>query len=495
MEKYLYGAAVQGIQSFIFQTNELQDIVGASELVEEICTSEFEKYAEDGDSILRAAGNIKHIFNSKKECEKAVLDFPMKVMTAAPGITISQAVVKMDDESTDFAEAVNELERRLRMQRNCPMPSTTIGLMGVKRSAQTGLPLIKGDKGELLDAAKKAKQDHYDRHALCQKAFGANVPSGKFPFNISDITSKNDWIAIIHADGNGLGQVVQKVGKSPEAMKNFSASLDKATIAAAQEAWQRVSSSAHFGEAGGNSRYPLRPVVLGGDDLTVICRADFAVEYATAFMQAFEEQTEAKLGNLLKEYNVFGTTANRLTACAGIAFIKSSYPFYYGYELAEALCGEAKKSSKTLNPILSPSCLMFHKVQDSFVESFDKIESRELTAGEVSFKYGPYYTNETDDQPTVAHLLDRVDLLATDDGNKIKSHLRQWLTALIDSQEVAEQKAERVRSLLSDGGLKLLFDEATTFKEGGEDKEGKAGMKTSAYDILALASVKHQVTK
>lgn len=33
MTKYLYGASVQGIQQFIFQTNELKDIVGASELV------------------------------------------------------------------------------------------------------------------------------------------------------------------------------------------------------------------------------------------------------------------------------------------------------------------------------------------------------------------------------------------------------------------------------------------------------------------------------
>ena len=29
-------------------------------------------------------------------------------------------------------------------------------------------------------------------------------------YDIEDITDKNDWIAIIHADGNGLGQVVQK---------------------------------------------------------------------------------------------------------------------------------------------------------------------------------------------------------------------------------------------------------------------------------------------
>ena len=41
MNQYLYGAAVQGIQSFIFQTNTLREIVGASELVEEICTKMF----------------------------------------------------------------------------------------------------------------------------------------------------------------------------------------------------------------------------------------------------------------------------------------------------------------------------------------------------------------------------------------------------------------------------------------------------------------------
>ncbi len=39
--KYLYGAAVQGIQGFIFQTNKLKEIAGASEMVEQICTNEF----------------------------------------------------------------------------------------------------------------------------------------------------------------------------------------------------------------------------------------------------------------------------------------------------------------------------------------------------------------------------------------------------------------------------------------------------------------------
>lgn len=32
MGKFLYGAAVQGIQNFIFQTNSLKEIIGASML-------------------------------------------------------------------------------------------------------------------------------------------------------------------------------------------------------------------------------------------------------------------------------------------------------------------------------------------------------------------------------------------------------------------------------------------------------------------------------
>ena len=99
--KFLYGAAVQGIQSFIFQTNELQDIAGASNLVAEICSTMFDEFGKDGeqgDSIVRAAGNIKFLFKNREDCEKAVREFPKKVMEAAPGITISQAVVKYEKE-------------------------------------------------------------------------------------------------------------------------------------------------------------------------------------------------------------------------------------------------------------------------------------------------------------------------------------------------------------------------------------------------------------
>lgn len=84
-EKYLYGAAVQGIQGFIFQTNALQEIVGASAIVAQICEEEFEEFrtGSDDDNILHAAGNIKYIFSNPEDCEEAVRNFPKKVLLKA----------------------------------------------------------------------------------------------------------------------------------------------------------------------------------------------------------------------------------------------------------------------------------------------------------------------------------------------------------------------------------------------------------------------------
>ncbi|MCF0185824.1 MAG: CRISPR-associated protein [Bacteroidaceae bacterium] len=501
MTKYLYGAAVQGIQGFIFQTNELKDIVGASELVETICSKDglFEKYGKYANSILRAAGNIKHIFDSVEDCQNAVLNFPKDVMAAAPGITISQAVVKLED-NTDFAAAVDELEKRLRAQRNRPMPSTTLGLMGIKRSNKTGLPAKEIKGADYLDAAIVAKREKGDVRGLCQKAFVSEreekeerrfVTYDEVAYNIEDITEKNDWIAIIHADGNGLGQVVQKVGKDKDKFKEFSTKLDQATKTAAVNAYGNKVKGLRVAD----KPIPVRPIVLGGDDFTVVCRADFAIEYVTEFMKEFELQTRSLLGKMLKENQVFDKGEDKLTACAGVAFIKSSYPFYYGYELAEELCSQAKKDAKDYNKDFAPSCLMFHKVQDSFVEDWKEIEKRELTPAEgLSFIYGPYYIgNEHGNKPSVDDLLKNVKLLDSKEGNAVKSHLRQWMSELHEGEDKAHQKAVRVSKLLSNKELKELFDSVTAGRE--ETKDDKTNKVFAAYDILSVASIKYQDTK
>lgn len=534
-EKYLYGAAVQGIQGFIFQTNKLRDIVGASELVEEICTTKFaslvsgkeldykdaKKYLKaDENAILFAAGNVKYIFESKVACENVVRVFPKVISEFAPGITVSQAVVKMDGKFEKFEDAVNELEKRLRTQRNKPMQSQTLGLMGILRSRQTGLPVVSkpNDSGsdELIDSATWAKLYEFSRKEnkvrkkttlkLCQKAFvkendDKKIKAEQVAFDIEKITQNNDWIAVIHADGNGLGQIVQKIGKNEEKFKEFSQLLDEATTLAAVKAYEAVNGD--FNNSDSEKDFiPIRPIVLGGDDLTVVCRADLALKYTETFIKEFENQTKEKLGKIIKENNVFekGGIKDRLTACAGIAYVKSSYPFYYAYELAEALCTTAKKDAKAgCDGELPKSCLMFHKVQDSFTEDWSAIVKRELMPQEnISFEFGPYYINEAKKERwTLDELMRKAVALEGKEGNAVKSHLRNWMSLLHDNPAMAEQKLKRLKSMTSDDKLNELIKEVTRDVEREYKKDGETKKKTvyPVYDILAVHTINNQKTK
>lgn len=504
--RYLYGAAVQGIQSFIFQTNKLREIVGASELVEEICTSKFEElvgisyveYNGKYGSILHAAGNIKYIFGTEEDCKKIVKEFPKKIAEFAPGITVSQAVVEMSGVFADFEKAVNELEKRLRIQRNKPMRSVTLGLMAIERSRQTGLPIVgeRKVKGKMtpVDASTCAKLDMFRdaedpnfelTKSLCNMAFGkTRLKNSQIAYDIERMTENNDWIAIIHADGNGLGQVVQAIGTDAKRFKTFSESLDKATKSAAVGAYDKVKHK--FNE---NEFIPIRPIVLGGDDFTVICRADIALDYITEFIKQFEIRTD-----FVKDYKEL--KFSNLTACAGIAYIKSSFPFYYGYELAETLCSLAKKDAKDKQEIkdgkeLPKSCLMFHKVQDSFTESWDAIAKRELTPQpNVSFEYGPYYINEAkSDRWLVEDLKKKADKLDCKEGNAVKSHLRQWMSLLHDNPGMANQKLLRLKSMTTNKDLYDIIDKVTF-----EYKSKELSYKTPVYDILAIHTINTQTT-
>lgn len=234
-------------------------------------------------------------------------------------------------------------------------------------------------------------------------------------------------------------------------------------------------------EKGVNVERVIRPIILGGDDLTVVCSADIAVEFVHEYLEQFEIETQEQIGS-------------KLTACAGIAFIKSTYPFHYGYQLAETLCSEAKKDAKSeliisSNNGVAPSCLMFHKVQSSFVEDFGDIKTKELVPQkDMSYCNGPYYLRQQEARNTIRELLQLTELIDKEENNNVKSSIRRWLSDMAINSELAEQKHKRALSLLSDK-QKELFEKAT--KAVNREEESCY----LAYDLLALHTVKQQCTK
>lgn len=488
--KYLYGASVQGIQNFIFETNKLREIVGASDMVEQICTSLFAEQlgnkntnlSLDENVLVAAAGHIRYVFQKKEECEKVVFEFPRRIMEFAPGINVSQAVVEIEDEIDE--SHLNKLNERITTQRAIPISNHGLGLMVSERARRTGKPGIHRKGKEVIDSAQMKKEEVYkeSKNTLLEKLVGkeAQIKPNQFPHDISEIVTGNEksWIAIIHADGNNLGKIIQSISGQDNiknlknVLREFSKLIEECTIGAANEAFKKIIKP----EVSKSNILPLRPIILGGDDLTLIIRGDLAVSFSKVYLESFEELSKNKFKGLVTEHNL-DILKDGLTACAGIAFIKPNYPFHYGVNLAESLCSYTKKQVKLTFDSKTPSGLTFHKVQDSFIESYDEIMKRELTAGSVSFNYGPYLIGKGNDKsPSLENLEKMVSDLIREDSPR--SSLRTWLSELYVSKESAEQKMKRIRNIHPRFVESLMLDHAINEKN-----------RTHIHDILSLASI------
>jgi hypothetical protein len=480
--KYLYGASVQGIQSFIFQTGKLKEIVGASELVESICTSFFIEQCpsyNEKNLMIGAAGNIKYQFYSYDECAAVVRSFPKKVMELAPGITVSQAVVIVKNGET--YDAINLLEDNLKAQRSKVVAPFEVGYMGLERARRTGgIAFGLGDDNEIIDEATDKKRQRSDpnykynkgeqKENLFETLSGlTKVPKENIPFNIEDIskTGKNKWLAVIHADGNGLGNILQNHGEALSRtgkLFDFSQAIKKATEKAIQKAFNEViikdvENNKKDGVA--TFKYPIRPILIGGDDVTIIIRGDLALEFTTKYLQYFEEFSQ-------KEFATFNIPAikNGLTACAGIAYIKEAYPLHYALDLAEQLCKDAKAFVKDdqmpKKNGMPKSSLAFFKVQDSFVEDLNEMKAR-LKTIDKSFNHGPYLIEKSSEYPSVEHLNDKLKTIQTkaDENDKTKavSKLRQWVAELYKDKSTANFMLQRMKVVNEDFYKSLNLDE------------------------------------
>lgn len=467
---YLYGASVQGIQDFIFKTNKLQEIVGASEIVKGI-KEEFSGKYSPKEVLINAAGNIKAVFD-KTECEHVVLEFPKHIMQIAYGITISQAVIPIEGE-TPTQEELNSLEKKLKVQRNKPTTPLDMSLGVMKLNPSTARPLVKdkidGEKTQLTDRATKQK-------LTANTNFFNNNANIRDLKDLSKMSNGKNKIAVIHADGNGLGMLLPKLKDLGLKLSDFSKKLDTAT----QNAFDRAKN---------NDSMRVRDVILGGDDMVVICDANDALEFTKNYLAFFEEETQKEIGH-------------RLTACAGIAYMNEKYPFHYAIGLAEDLCSQTKKHAKKINAEMAPSSLMFHNIQGSNYQNWKKFVKDELTLEndkrKVRFDFGPYYLEEVN-QPQIKTFMEITKLYKQDDSPIAK--LRSWIGELHKSDEYAERMLSRLNDMAKQNSawedddmnekLALLYKDlsnSSLIVEKDKDDKDVVLLKTPIYDILQILS-------
>jgi hypothetical protein len=218
----------------------------------------------------------------------------------------------------------------------------------------------KGGRERMQDATK------YALELIDQKETAQTI---KLPDNLEKFENafpSTDWLAVIHADGNGLGQIFLDFRWASSStgwrdylnkLREFSLALDECTI----RAYGKAVSSLHEHirkktkrkrDAGEKvkrdeeNRVPVLPLVLGGDDLTLICDGRYAIQFTKDFLGEFERQTKAV--ELIKRIAKKALGDERLSSCAGVAIVKPHFPFHAAYGLAEDLLQSAKEVKRKL---------------------------------------------------------------------------------------------------------------------------------------------------
>jgi hypothetical protein len=219
---------------------------------------------------------------------------------------------------------------------------------------------------------------------------------------------EESYLAVVHADANGMGERISAIASDPrsldnrayiEAIRALSLGVNKAGVAALKQAVRKLTRAVEWDEekqqyliAGviplqfkdGRYLLPFRPLVYGGDDVTFICNGQVGLAQATAYLDAFEQETKHP-----KELR------GQLQACAGIAIVKMHYPFARAYQLSEQLMKEAKRLGKPR----SRSALDWHFATSGLSGALEEIRRREYAVKAGSLLMRPLLLHpEANDQ-------------------------------------------------------------------------------------------------
>lgn len=405
-------------QAFIFGSNKLRECVGASELVRGVVSrdllgeelkrlglqaGDIEEATTQTEVIIAASGKAMLLVKDAADGHRIIGAITSRALRETPGLTVLGVVGEpFPFDEGKLHEQVGAVHRLYETVRSSlPGPESRFQRLPIiAECATTGLPaswiVAEGERQLLVSTVARSKQTKKDG-ALSRIRRDVEPLdwdlSRSFDHLAKWVEGREDdrWLAMIHADGNGLGEIFLDFANKTNAkgdrdyaarLQRFSTDIDTWTRSAFRRALEQVMRYHRT-----NEPLPVLPLVLGGDDLTVVCEGRLALPLTAYFLKYFEEETRAVTEQI--------PSRPYLTACAGVAIVKPHFPFAAAYDLAEGLCHSAKEVKRRRRDEATgaylASSLDFHVLYDSTAFDLDPIRNH-MTAdrGRTRLFGGPY---------------------------------------------------------------------------------------------------------
>ena len=365
MSGYLYRFEARGIQSYILGHRKLKRLLGASAIVRELVEVELPRVltalkmdpaVQKGDMLMSAAGMAMIKFPSVEKLQAFLRVWPYIVSTKAPGLRTVHAWVEGHHDSP---ATHTDLDEALRQARCTPPVDLPAGNPVMDRSQYRKLPAlprpVRNEDGnnEVVDAAAQSAIDaEVNLEAVIYTGPDGEPlkrPTRPFPYDLNEMTDGR-YIAIIHADGNGIGDWFDRTDGFADRQKN-SEHLKAISLKALRAAIQVI-------DVRGTERLLGVPILFGGDDLVMLVRADKAIEFLRAYNETFMEGFAKQNADRKK------AGAKPICISAGVAFVRPNHAFHLAHRLAADLGKRAKQASAR-----AFSSVWFHRFTDLLADT------------------------------------------------------------------------------------------------------------------------------
>lgn len=390
-----------------------------------------------GRIIYIGGGNLYMLWKDEETAEKASGVLCRMLREKAYSLS---AVCGMADYSGDYAADMKNLNadfERCKVLTPPFIPSAMLPFTELDR--RTSLPIAHKSTEPGMEkytiGEESISQESYLKRAQYRKTHG-----DKRELLDDMITEKGreSLLAVIYFDGNNMGTRVTsemdgikdyKIGV--KTIRSFSNRIQDCFVSATRAAIECAAESDPV------MKDKIRWIVSGGDEVTLICNARAALKIVGIYFDALAK------------------TGENNTACAGIAVFHSHFPFSKAYEIAEECCENAKKKNRR-----NGSCNCIVDFQYIYAGVIGELELMRQQDGEYMAR--PYFINSTGGKTPdiMKDFISRANRLRDHIG---RANIKEMASRLFGNDEGYSFEIARLDAQYPKAGLKSAVEEDKRF--------------------------------